>query len=177
MGVVVLGIDPGTLCMGYGVVEAQENQSVCRSYGVIHPPKKLSFGKRIHFINKELEKLYIFYKPHHTAVEKIFFGKNPETAFKLGHAFALCLLQSEKQGSEFFEYASRLVKKTVTFSGRASKELVRQFVANFFQLSPEGPLDGTDALAVALCHIRLTHSMRNYKGFSENIVFNKLGVL
>ena len=177
MGPVVLGIDPGTLFMGYGVVEVREEKSVCLSYGVISPSKKLSLSERIHFINKELEKIYISYKPHHTAVEKIFFGKNPKTAFKLGHAFALCLLQSEKQGSEFFEYASRLVKKTVTFSGRASKELVRQFVANFFQLSPEGPLDGTDALAVALCHIRLTHSMRNYKGASKNIVFDKSGAL
>lgn len=176
MGLVVLGIDPGTVIMGYAVVEIQEGQKpACRSYGVISPSKKLSFSERIHFINKELEKIYIFHKPQHTAVEKVFFGKNPETAFKLGHAVALCLLQSEKQGSEFFEYASRLVKKTVTFSGRASKELVRQFVANFFHLSPEGPLDGTDALAVALCHIRLTRPIRQYKGLSEKATLGQSG--
>ena len=175
MGLVVLGIDPGTVVMGYSVVEVEEQKPVCRSYGVISPSKKLSFNKRLYFISEELEKIYASYRPHHTAVEKVFFGKNPETAFKLGHAFALCLLQSEKQGSEFFEYASRLVKKTVTFSGRASKELVRQFVGNFFHISPEGPLDGTDALAVALCHIRLTRHIRQYKGPSEKTVFSQSG--
>ena len=154
MGLVILGIDPGTVIMGYGVIEVCEKEVIFRAYGVVQPPKKLPFGKRIHFINKELEKIYSSYSPDHTAVEKVFFGKNPDTAFKLGHIFALCQLQSEKQGSQFFEYASRFVKKTVTFSGRASKELVRQFVANFFHLSPKGSLDGTDALAVALCHSR-----------------------
>lgn len=171
----VLGIDPGTVVMGYSIVEVEEQKPVCRYYGVINPSKKLSFSERLHFISEELEKIYTSYRPHHTAVEKVFFGKNPETAFKLGHAFALCLLQSERQGSEFFEYASRLVKKTVTFSGRASKELVRQFVGNFFHFSPEGPLDGTDALAVALCHIRLTRHIQQYKGSSEKTAFGQSG--
>ena len=154
MGLIILGIDPGTVVTGYGVIEVSGNNVICRTYGVIRPQKNLSFGKRIHFINSSLKEIYISHKPHHTAIEKVFFGKNPDTAFKLGHIFALCLLQSEKQGSKLFEYASRFVKKTVTFSGRASKELVRQFVANAFSLTPKGPLDGTDALAVALCHSR-----------------------
>ena len=155
MELVILGIDPGTAITGYGVVAVRNQNVLCRAYGVIQPNRTLSFGKKIHFINKELEEIYKLYRPHHTAVEKVFLGKNPNTAFKLGHISALCLLQSEKQGSEFFEYASRFVKKTVTFSGRASKELVRQFVGNFFHLSPKGPLDGTDALALALCHSRM----------------------
>ena len=154
MGLIILGIDPGTVITGYGVIEVKGDNVTCKTYGVIRPQKDLSFGKRIHFINNALKEIYSAYKPHHTAIEKVFFGKNPDTAFKLGHIFALSLLQSERAGSEFFEYPSRLVKKTVTFSGRASKELVRQFVANAFSLAPKGPLDGTDALAVALCHSR-----------------------
>lgn len=163
MGLVILGIDPGTVITGYGVIEVCDQNVFCRAYGVIQPNRILSFGKRIHFINKELEDIYKLYRPHHTAVEKVFFGKNPNTAFKLGHVFAICLLQSEKQNSEFFEYASRFVKKTVTFSGRASKELVRQFVANYFHLSLKGPLDGTDALALALCHSRIQAKQAIYQ--------------
>ena len=156
----VLGLDPGTRITGYGLIETEgDRQAVYRAHGLIRPPlgRDVSFQKRLHFIHEELEKIYLAYKPHETAVEKIFLGKNPESAFKLGHAAALCLLQSAKHNSAFFEYASRLVKKTVTFSGRAAKEMTRRFTANELRLPQnfkEIPLDAADALAVALCHIR-----------------------
>ena len=152
---IILGIDPGTVVTGYGVLSYSEEEVLCKDYGVIEAPRKASLQKRVGFINKNLEKLYKLHKPSHTAVEKIFFGKNPEVAFKLGHIFALCLLHSQNNGSEFFEYPARFVKKSVTFSGRASKELVCQFVKNSLSLEgEESYLDATDALAVALCHSR-----------------------
>ena len=151
---IVLGIDPGTRVTGYGVVSATDGQFTCLDYGVISPPEKYSLTERICFINRGLEKLYQTHRPCHTAVEKVFFGKNPQVAFKLGHIFALCLLQSREYKSEFFEYSARFVKKNITSSGRASKEWTRQFVNNFFSLSEQKALDATDALAVALCHCR-----------------------
>ena len=150
--IVVLGIDPGTIKTGYGVVLIKKNQIECRDYGIIAPPVKMKFIKRIKYIHDALEMLYKIHKPHHTAIEKIFFGKNPQVAFKLGHVFASCLLQSQKYESLFFEYASRFVKKSTTFSGRASKDLVRNFVNNKLHISEQKSLDATDALAVALCH-------------------------
>ena len=154
MSLVVLGIDPGTRVTGYGVIVTANGQVSCRDYDVIVPPKKASLAERALFISRQLEKLYQTHRPRHTAVEKMFLGRNPETAFKLGHIFALCLLKSQEYGSAFFEYPARFVKKSVTSSGRADKEWTRRFVGNVFSLKEEKPLDATDALAVALCHIR-----------------------
>lgn len=153
MDLIIIGIDPGTVNTGYGIIHVTENSIKCLDYGVICSKDK-SLSLRIKTIHKGIRDLCRAYKPQHLAIEKVFFGKNPDSAFKLGHIFALCLLESEKQGIEFFEYASRFIKKTITFSGGASKELVQQFVTNFFSLPKEGPLDATDALAVALCHSR-----------------------
>lgn len=153
MNLIILGIDPGTVNTGYGLIHVTENQIKCLDYGVICANQK-PFPLRIKIIRNGIKQLCRTYRPHHLAIEKVFFGKNPDTAFKLGHVFALCLLESENQNIEFFEYASRSVKKAVTFSGRSSKELVQQFVINFFSLPKAGPLDATDALAVALCHSR-----------------------
>ena len=146
-----MGIDPGTVNTGYGLIQVTNNQVKCLDYGLIYVKDK-NFPVRIHTIHREIKKLCQLHKPQHLAIEKVFFGKNADTAFKLGHIFALCLLESENQGIEFFEYASRYVKKAVTFAGNASKELVQQFVVNFLSLPKKGSLDATDALAVALCH-------------------------
>ncbi|MDE0091897.1 MAG: crossover junction endodeoxyribonuclease RuvC, partial [Oligoflexia bacterium] len=148
MSLIIMGIDPGTVNTGYGVIQVTDNSVKCLDYGLIYTKDK-SFSKRIYTLHKEIKELCLFYKPQHLAIEKIFFGKNADTAFKLGHVFALCLLESERQNIEFFEYATRYVKKAVTFSGKASKELVQRFVINFFSLPETSPLDATDALAVA----------------------------
>ncbi len=163
MDLIILGIDPGTVTTGYGIILLKANQVECLDYGVISAPKNLNLSQRVYYIHCELRKLYKKYKPHHTAIEKVFFGKNPETAFKLGHIFAVCLLESERQGSEFFEYASRFVKKSVTFSGNSSKTLVQEFVTNIFSLKKDKKLDATDALAVALCHSRYCQRMNVQK--------------
>ena len=149
----ILGIDPGTRNTGYALLELSPSQIICRDYGLIQS-KKPDFADRIYEIYSEIKSLCQQKKPNHLAIEKVFLGKNPETAFKLGHIFALCRLESQNQGIEFFEYASRFVKKSVTFSGKASKELVQKFVQNFFSLPPKSSLDATDALAVALCHAK-----------------------
>ena len=163
MNLIILGIDPGTVTTGYGIILLKANQVECLDYGVISAAKSLSLSRRVHYIHSELRKIYKKYKPHHTAIEKVFFGKNPDTAFKLGHIFAVCLLESERHDSEFFEYASRFVKKNVTFSGNASKVLVQQFVTNIFSLKKDQKLDATDALAVALCHSRYCQRIKIQK--------------
>ena len=153
MDLTIMGIDPGTVNTGYGFIQVTNSQVKCLDYGLIYAKNK-NFSSRIHTMRKEIKKLCQLYKPQHLAIEKVFFGKNADTAFKLGHVFALCLLESERQGIEFFEYASPYVKKAVTFSGRASKELVQHFVLNSLSLPKTEHLDATDALAVALCHFQ-----------------------
>ena len=163
MSLTVLGIDPGTRNTGYAVIHLSPSKVSCKDYGVIHS-KEPVFSKRVYDIHCEIKNLCKEHRPHHLAIEKVFFGKNPETAFKLGHIFALCLLESANQRIEFFEYATRFIKKSVTFSGNASKELVHQFVQNFFSLPKINSLDATDALAVALCHT---------KEYKKNLIHKK----
>jgi len=160
MSLIILGIDPGTLKAGYGVILLEGTQVKCLDYGSISTPKNIKISKRVYLIHQEIQHLYQKYQPHHTAVEKMFIGKNPDAAFKLGYIFALCLLESERHNSEFFEYPSRLVKKNVTFSGKASKKLVQTFVSNVLTLKSVKSLDATDALAVALCHIQQCQSLK-----------------
>ncbi|MCY4321953.1 MAG: crossover junction endodeoxyribonuclease RuvC [Bdellovibrionaceae bacterium] len=151
MNLTIMGIDPGTVNTGYGCIQITKDKLKCLDYGLISIKDK-NFSTRVQTIHTEIKKLCQLYKPQHLAIEKVFFGKNADTAFKLGHIFALCLLESKYQGIEFFEYPSRYVKKTVTFSGNASKQMLQQFVFNFLSLPKKAPLDATDALAVALCH-------------------------
>ena len=166
MSLTILGIDPGTMATGYGVVVVEDHDLVYKDHGIISPSSKASLQARIEYISDGLDKIYSIHKPQHTAVEKMFFGKNASVAFKLGYVFALCLLKSKQNNSEFFEYPSRLVKKTVTFSGAASKELVRQFMQNISPMDSK-PLDATDALAVAICHSRqLTPPKKVLKGLA-----------
>ena len=153
MNLTIMGIDPGTFKTGYGLIQVKGSQIKCLDYGLFYSKDK-SFARRVHTMHKEIKQISQLYKPEHLAIEKVFFGKNADTAFKLGHIFALCLLESEKQGISFFEYSSSYIKKAVTFSGKASKELVQHFVLNRLSLPKKASLDATDALAVALCHIQ-----------------------
>jgi len=185
MGLVILGIDPGTVATGYGLIKISDKGLSCLDYGTLSSREK-SFSLRVQTMHKDIEELCEIHQPDHLAIEKIFFGKNPDTAFKLGHIFAICLLISQWREIEFFEYASRFVKKSVTFSGNASTDMLARFVRNYFSLpgpkshnpSPHNqkiPLDATDALAVALCHSRQLKNLESQKqgfqkGFQKRIL-------
>ena len=164
MGLSILGIDPGTVKTGYGLIFVEGDRISCLDHGVISASKSQPLPRRVQIIHKGLRDLYRENRPDHTAVEKIFLGRNPEAAFRLGHIFALCLLESARHESGFFEYASRFVKQTVTCSGRASKDMTRRFVGSFFSL-PEREIaqDAADALAVALCHNRELQKIQTEK--------------
>lgn len=165
MSLIILGIDPGTVNTGYGLIKVSDKGLSCLDYGVLHSKEK-DFSLRMQNMYEDIAELCQSHQPDHLAIEKVFFGKNPDTAFKLGHIFGICLLISKQKEIQFFEYASRFVKKSVTFSGNASKELMGQFVRNFFSLpvpSKKSPLDATDALAVALCHSRQIANLKNKK--------------
>ena len=168
MSLTVLGIDPGTRVTGYGLIAVDGDRVERLDCGEIAPPGKAPFSERLYFIHQALSALYQTHKPRHTAMEKVFFGKNPEVAFKLGHVFALCFLQSREHNSRFFEYPARFVKKSVTSSGRAEKDWVRRFVRNRLSLNETPSLDVSDALAVALCHSREFHRLQIQKKILES---------
>ncbi len=156
----ILGIDPGTLNLGWGLIELDNNQKVIQvKRGCISVPAKDSLFKRLHRLNFELSTLVQEEKPQVAAIEKIFLGKNVDSAFKLGHVRGVCAAQCIAGGAEIVEYAARTVKKQVTGSGAASKELVRTFLYQQLGLRDQGlPMDASDALALAFCHV-LHHSV------------------
>lgn len=153
---IILGLDPGSRRAGFGLISVKGDRLEHVDHGVIHLNDKWSLADRLKRLQEELHKIYTAFSVASTAVEKIFFGKNADAAFKLGHARGVCLLVSAQHGVPLAEYAARYVKKCVTGSGSASKDHVQLVVMNTLGLRA-GPLafDASDALALAVTHARI----------------------
>lgn len=147
-----MGLDPGTLNMGYGILTAHPNSITWIDSGVLNSSKKF-IGERIFELNHRLKKIFQEHKPNHFAIEKVFLGKNPKSAFTLGQAFSVGLLNAYQNSCKVFEYETRVIKKSITGTGSASKESVSFMVKNILKMKKNiSTMDQSDALAVALCH-------------------------
>ena len=132
--------------------------------GVFALSGKDPIEKRLYQINHDLECVLQKHRPHDMAIEKVFFGKNPNSAFALGQAFAMALYQAHKWSLGVFQYSARSVKKTVTGQGGADKESVYYFVHNILKMKKKiQSLDASDALAVALCHAYHSQNKINHE--------------
>lgn len=158
----VLGIDPGTRNLGWGLIEVRAgNKITCLDYGCLAVSGKTGFVERLSLLDKGLSLLVRQHKPHVAAIEKIFLGKNVDSAFKLGHIRGICAVQCQSVGAKVFEYTPRTVKKQITGSGSAEKQLVQNFVERHLSLSGKiESEDASDALALALCHILQSETQR-----------------
>jgi len=160
----VLGIDPGTVTMGYGVVEETGNSLKVIVYGVIEAPPRSPIGERLCFIYEKLQKLVKQHKPDITAIEQPFVAKNVKSALAIGRSQAIAILAASNRGIPVFEYTPAQVKQRVSNYGGSSKEQIQEMVKLQLGLVavPE-PNDAADALAVALCHLsenRLTQLLQ-----------------
>ncbi len=153
----ILGIDPGTRFTGFGLIRVHGERLTHVDHGVIRLNEKTSLAARLSVLGRELQKLYAQFEIHTTVVEKIFFGKNADSAFKLGHARGVCLMTAAQAGVGLEEYAARYVKKCVTGSGAASKDQVQLIVMAILGIQAAGALalDASDALALAVAHARV----------------------
>lgn len=152
---VVLGIDPGSRVAGYGVVETLPSGEIQHlDHGVISLENRSDFPSRLNQLSVELERLFQQHRPELVVVEDIFVGKNVQSAFRLGHVRGVCLQLSARYGCTVKEYAARRVKKVVTGQGNAEKDHVRLVVLNLLGIRSQKLNDATDALAMAICHIR-----------------------
>ena len=124
------------------------------SFGVIAPPKTLSFNHRISIIASEVDSLLARIQPDITVVERIFLGKNADSAFKLGHVRGAIIAQAIRAESEVVEYATRSVKKGVTGNGNATKEQVQLILFAALKIRGAAQADASDALALAFYHAR-----------------------
>ncbi|MCI5051567.1 MAG: crossover junction endodeoxyribonuclease RuvC [Simkaniaceae bacterium] len=152
MDEIILGIDPGTACTGYGLITRRGNQLAVISYGVIRTKPKEPNPQRYYHIFNELEKIILKYKPVATSIETQYVDKNVQSALKLGMARCAATLASVKNGLPVFEYAPSKAKIAITGKGNASKHQVQQMTLMLLNLKEPPPEDAADALALAICH-------------------------
>lgn len=165
----ILGIDPGTKQLGWGILEIHQQKIVGVEHGCFKAPGNQAFIERLGLIAKQVSELVEEKKPEVAAIEKIFMGKNVDSAFKLGHIRGVCVVECQKQGAQIFEYSPREVKKSITGSGGSDKKVLRQYLYSQLGLVESGhSLDASDALAIAFCHHlrdQVSKRLRPLEGF------------
>jgi crossover junction endodeoxyribonuclease RuvC len=151
---VVLGIDPGSLNTGYGVVTQNGGRFTSLAFGVIRLQPSQSHAERIGRIYSELAAVVREYRPERAVLETVFLCRNAQSALKLGQVRGAIIALAMNAGIELHEYAPREVKLALTGRGSATKEQVSFMVRKLlgFDTSPE-PYDITDALGIALCDL------------------------
>lgn len=150
---IILGIDPGTVVMGYGLIHIKNNKPTLISLGVIKLDKFAEHSDRLKKIFERVVGLIEEYKPDELAIEAPFFGKNVQSMLKLGRAQGVAIAAALSKNIPMIEYSPKKIKMSVTGNGNASKEQVAAMLQNLLNFkNTEEYLDATDALAAAVCH-------------------------
>lgn len=148
---IILGIDPGSRKVGYGVILVTQNRYTHIDSGVLIIPLE-SIPTRLGFIHSKITELIVKHKPHAFAIEDIFVNKNVSSALKLGQARGAAIVAAVNNNVGVFEYPARLVKQAVVGKGSADKYQVQQMVRILLNLNYLPKTDEGDALAIAICH-------------------------
>lgn len=154
----VLGIDPGTLNLGYGVVDEEEGAMTMVACGVVSLPAKIPVEKRLSSLYKRLCEIVASYGPDEVAIEEPFVAGNARSALAVGRAQAIAILAAAEKDLPIFRYLPTQVKQQVTDYGGSDKTQVQNMVGLQLGLAePPQPSDAADALAVAICHFHQRH--------------------
>lgn len=149
----ILGIDPGTGILGFGVIEAEKGKAQLVDAGVIRTPVKEDDAVRLQTIYEELTDIIAQSKPQEMAVEKLFFAQNITTAMTVSQARGVVLLAGQQAGLTIYEYTPLQIKQALTGYGRAEKKQIQEMVRVILQLKEiPKPDDCADALAAAITH-------------------------
>jgi crossover junction endodeoxyribonuclease RuvC len=149
----VLGIDPGSQTMGWGVVEGDGRRYSLVAYGAVRASSSLRFSARLLRMCNAIEEVIAEQRPDACALEDAFLATNVKVSMKLGQVRGVVLLAAERAGLEIHEYSPRLIKQSVVGYGNAEKHQVQEMVRLLLALkSVPTPHDAADALAVAICH-------------------------
>lgn len=179
---VILGIDPGTTIMGYGVIKESNKTIQLISLGVIKLGHLSTQALKLQHIFKKTTGLIREYQPDCMALEAPFYGKNVQSMLKLGRAQGVAMAAALQFDIPIFEYAPKKIKLSVTGNGNAGKEQVAAMLKNLlkFQESPQF-LDATDGLAVAVCHFfqnaSTDHTKTSYSGWESFVKTNKKRII
>ena len=152
---IILGIDPGLSKMGFGLISIVNEEALLVDFGVITTSADQPLEKRLKVIYLDLNTVIKKYQPKVMSVEGSFFGKNVKSMMMLGHARGMALLSAAKIGIPVYEYSPRKIKQSVTGNGNATKEQVKFMIKIILSLQNKNiPDDASDALAIALCHMK-----------------------
>ncbi len=150
---IILGIDPGTIIMGFGLIEVNGSKIHLLDMGVLKLASKDDAYQRLQKIHQQVSLLITSFKPTSFAIEAPFFGKNVQSMLKLGRAQGVAIAAAMHAGLEICEYSPKKIKQSITGNGNADKEQVMKMLQQILSFN-ETPkyMDASDALAVAVCH-------------------------
>ena len=149
----VLGIDPGTRFVGYGIVQAESNSYLPEAYGVIDVHREKDFSVKLLRIREEIRRVVREFQPEAGAIESAFVRRNIQSALRIGEGRGCAILAMAIEKLPVSQYAPALVKKAVTGRGQASKHQVQNMVKTLLSIQDNDlSEDASDALAVAICH-------------------------
>ncbi|WP_206197703.1 crossover junction endodeoxyribonuclease RuvC [Terrimonas sp.] len=150
---IILGIDPGTLVMGYGVICVNASKIELLEMDVLKLSAKKDNYERLSIIHHHVQAIISKYKPHQFAIEAPFFGKNVQSMLKLGRAQGVAIAVAMQSGIPVTEYSPRKVKQSITGNGNADKNQVWEMLQRITNITHSPAyFDASDALAVAICH-------------------------
>lgn len=167
---IILGIDPGTQVMGYGVLRVLNNKPQLITMGILQLSKYEDHYLKLHRIFERVVGLVEEYLPDELAIEAPFFGKNVQSMLKLGRAQGVAMAAALSRDVPIFEYAPLKIKMSITGNGKATKEQVAYMLQNYLKIPNENmlpQLDATDGLAAALCHYFQTNNPVQDKKFTS----------
>ena len=150
---IILGIDPGTATVGWGVIDVQGSKAIPVAYGHISTSKELELPRRLSEIAADISAIIQKYHPEEAAVEELFFSNNQKTVIAVAEARGVLLLCARQAGVPVFEYTPLQVKQSVSGYGKATKKQVQEMTRTLLKLpAVPKPDDTADALAMAICH-------------------------
>jgi crossover junction endodeoxyribonuclease RuvC len=148
-----MGIDPGTVIMGYALIEVRKNKLRLITMDVLKMSSKDDVYDRLKTIYTCIERLIHTHQPHTLAIEAPFFGKNVQSMLKLGRAQGVAIAAAMRHGLSVTEYSPKKVKQSITGNGNASKDQVMKMLQRLVTFTEDSRyFDASDALAVAICH-------------------------
>lgn len=154
----VLGIDPGTLVVGYGVIDSRVDEMSLVCCDAISCSRQSPLEKRLSYLYDRLTEVISAYQPDAVAIEQPFVSRNVRTALAIGKAQAVAILAASQRGIPVYEYSPAQVKGVVADYGASPKEQVQKMVGlQLGMTQPPQSSDAADALAVAICHLREVH--------------------
>ena len=164
---IAIGIDPGTRRLGWGVVSRTGNRLTHIAHGVIELDGSESIATRLVELEGQLTRVIREHRPTVSSVESLFFHKDAQAAAKLGHARGVVLLCLAREGIPIAEYAPAKIKRTIAGAGAADKRQVALMVRAALALDTLPPVDASDALAIAMTHLRLGGLLQAIEGAGD----------